>query len=77
MTGDRVQRDLITNSAAVCACEKGEQWQHALDLCTRQRMREEPQATVFSALRDTITYSAAIAACERGEPQQRAWEIGS
>jgi pentatricopeptide repeat protein len=52
-----VERDTITYSAAISACEKGGQWEHAL------RLHEEMEAR--GVKRNTITYSAAISACEQ------------
>ena len=57
MRGGRVQRDTITYNSAISACEKGEQWQQALELF--ERMRGE------CVQRNTCTYSAAISACEK------------
>ncbi len=51
------------------ACEKGEQWQHVLDLF--EKMRSE------SVQRDAITYSAAISACLNGEQWQQALDTSS
>ena len=53
-----IPADTITYSAAISACEKGGQWQRALQLL------EDMQAKGIPA--DTITYSAAISACEKG-----------
>ena len=54
----------ITDSAAISACEKGGQWQMALQLM------EDMQVKGFPA--HTITYSAAISACEKGGQWQGA-----
>ena len=64
MLGEGVQRNTITYSAAISACEKGEQWQQALELF--ERMRGE------CVQRNTITYSAAISACGKGGQWQQA-----
>ncbi len=50
--------NVISYSAATSACEKGGQWQRALELLEGMSRR---------ALRpDVISYSAAMSACEKG-----------
>merc|ERR1711907_889494 len=51
--------DTITYSAAISACERGQQWITATTL-----LREMQQ---WHMKLDTITYSAAISACEKGQ----------
>jgi len=63
MRGEYVQRNTITYNAAIRACEKGEQWQQALELFARM-----PGEGVR---RYTITCSAAINACEKGGKWQQ------
>ena len=50
--------DVITYSAAISACEKGQKPQQALHLLQELQLR--------GLLPDVITYSAAIRACENG-----------
>ena len=57
-----MQRNTVAYSAAIRACEKGEQWQQTLELFARM-----PGEGVR---RYTITCSAAINACEKGEGEQ-------
>merc|ERR1712190_431614 len=55
--------DVITYSAAISACEKGQRPQEALHLLQEMQLR--------GLVPDVITYSAAISACEKGQqPQQ-------
>ena len=59
--------NVISCSAAVSACEKGQQWQQALgDLAVMQ------QAAV---LPNVISYAAAISACVRGQQRQQASDL--
>ena len=51
------------------ACEKGEQWQHVLDLFEKMRCE--------SVQRVALTYSAAISACLNGEQWQKALDTSS
>ena len=53
-----VVSDVITYSAAISACRKGQQPQQALHLFQDMQLRE--------LVPDVITYSAAISACEKG-----------
>ena len=59
--------NVYTYSGAITACEKGRQWQRALELF------EEMQQ--WSIWPDTITYGALVSACEKGHPWQRALEV--
>ena len=54
MLDEDVQRNTITYSADNSACEKGEQWRHALELFARMQGG--------SVQRTSITYGAAISA---------------
>ena len=56
--------DIITYSAAISACEKGQKWQQALGLLAETRS--------VSVLPNVITYNTAISACEKGEQWQQA-----
>ena len=64
MQAEGIPADTITYGAAVAAgaaisaCEKGRQWQQAL------QPMEDMQAKGIPA--NTITYGAAISACEKG-----------
>ena len=51
------------------ACEKGEQWQHVLDLFEKMLCE--------SVRRVALTYSAAISACLNGEQWQKALDTSS
>ena len=57
MERKNIPRDTVTYNAAISACEKGGQWQTALDLLTEMERKSIP--------RNTITYNAAISACEK------------
>ena len=55
---------MISYSAAISACEKGQQWEDALSLLPKmRRARLEP---------DVTSYSMAISACEKGQPWEEA-----
>jgi pentatricopeptide repeat protein len=63
-----VQRNIITyNATIIRACEKGCQWQQALDLFEIMRSAR--------VQRNTITYNAAISACVRGRQWQHALHV--
>ena len=49
---------MVSYSAAICACEKGRQWEEALQL-----LQEMPHRLLLPSL---ICYSAAALACEAG-----------
>ncbi|CAK0894730.1 unnamed protein product [Prorocentrum cordatum] len=60
----KVEPDVISYSAGISACEKGEQWQRALALLREMRKAQlEP---------NTVSYNAGISACEKGLQWQRA-----
>jgi pentatricopeptide repeat protein len=59
--------DKITYNAAISACEKGGQWQQALNLLSLM-----PEAKVVP---NEITYNAAISACEKGGQWQLALNL--
>ena len=62
-----MQYNVISYSAAISACEKGGQWQHALALLqTMCNGRVWP---------DTVSYGAAISACEKGKRWELALEL--
>ncbi|CAK0833632.1 unnamed protein product [Prorocentrum cordatum] len=62
--GGDVGAQLISYSAGISACEKGEQWQRALALLsTMLEAKLKPDAAVFNA---------GISACEKGRQWQRA-----
>ncbi len=63
----RVPANVITYSASISACSKGQQWQCALGLLGRMQSASVPAAV--------ITYNAAISACEKGRQWQRALEL--
>ena len=58
---------MITYSAAISACEKGQKPQQALHLLQELQFR--------GLLPDVITYSAAISACEWGQQPQQALHL--
>lgn len=62
MRKDRVAPDLITYSALINACEKGGQWQAALEQLSTM-VCEQVQPNV-------ITFNSAISACEKGAPAE-------
>ena len=55
----QMQADVITYSATISACEKGQQWMAAVALL-REMQQWQMQANV-------ITYSGTISACEKGQ----------
>ena len=57
----RLEPEVITCSAVISACEKGEQWEKALAL-----LREIPKKRLDP---EVTTYSAAISACEKRSNQ--------
>ena len=59
--------NVITYSAAISACEKGQKPQQALHLLQELQLR--------GILPDVITYSAAISACEKGQKPQTALHL--
>ena len=62
-----MQADVITYSATISACEKGQQWITATTL-----LREMQQRHMKS---DAITYSATISACQKCEKWRSVWAI--
>ena len=54
--------NVISHNAAISACEKGGQWQHAMSLFE----------AIIEADRDVISYSATMNACQRGGQWQQA-----
>ena len=54
MLDEDVRRNIITYTAVISACEKGEQWRHALELFARMQSG--------SVQRTSITYSAVSSA---------------
>jgi pentatricopeptide repeat protein len=67
MQAKGVEPDVITYNAAISACEKGGQWEKALQLL------EEMQAKGVEP--DVITYSATISACEKGGQWEKALQL--
>jgi len=63
----QVELDLITYSATIGACEKGQQWITATSL-----LREMQQRHMKS---DAITYSASMSACQKCEKWRSVWAI--
>lgn len=62
--GARRAPNVITYSAAISACEKGQQWERALELLEQmQAQGVRPEA---------ITFNAAISACEKCQQWERA-----
>ncbi len=51
--------DMVSWSTAICACEKGNQWEGALGL-----LQEMAQQLLTP---DVVSWSAAISACEKGK----------
>ena len=58
---------MITYSAAVSACEKGQKPQQALHLLQELQLR--------GLLPNVITYNAAVSACEKGHKPQQALHL--
>ena len=55
----KLEPSVISYSAGISACEKGEQWQRALSLLDEMREAKlEPEV---------ISYNAGISACVKGE----------
>jgi pentatricopeptide repeat domain-containing protein 1 len=62
-----VKPDVITYNASISACEKGGQWEKALQLLEEMRAKGvEP---------DVILYSASISACEKGGQWEKALQL--
>ena len=59
--------DVITYSAAISACEKGQQPQHALQLLQEMQYK--------GIVPNVISYSEAISACEWGQQPQQALHL--
>merc|ERR1712070_203271 len=67
MQGRGVQPNIITWSAAISACEKGAQWERALELFEEMQQRGvEP---------NVITWSAAISACQQSGSLNQAIDL--
>ncbi|CAK0888794.1 unnamed protein product [Prorocentrum cordatum] len=61
----KLEPDVISYSAGISACEKGEQWQRALALLSEmQELNLESNAISFTI------YNAGISACGNGEQWQ-------
>ncbi|CAK0803792.1 unnamed protein product [Prorocentrum cordatum] len=60
----KLEPTVISYSAGISACEKGEQWERALSLLSEMR-----EGTVEPTV---ISYTAGIIACEKGKQWQRA-----
>ena len=61
-----VQRNIINFNTAISSCEKGNQWQQAIDLFGSACEETHP---------DVITYSAVISACEKALRWQQAFSL--
>ena len=61
MVSERLMPNVVTYSAAISACGKGQKPQQALHLLQELQLR--------GLLQDVVTYSAAISACEKGRKQ--------
>jgi pentatricopeptide repeat protein len=62
-----VKPDVITYNASISACEKGGQWEKALQLLEEMRAKGvEP---------DVSLYSASISACEKGGQWEKALQL--
>ena len=53
---------MITYSAIISACEKGQLWLAALEI-----LRQERQGRQGRLESEVITYNASISACEKGQ----------
>jgi len=58
MKNRQLQGNIITYSAAISACGRGQEWQHALRLLA--------QLWDWHLEANVITYNAGITACEKG-----------
>ncbi|CAE8614882.1 unnamed protein product, partial [Polarella glacialis] len=67
MQASRVEVNVYHFSAAISACEKGGQWQQALNLLSLM-----PEASVAP---NEITYNATMSACEKGGQWQLALSL--
>ena len=67
MKSSGVEPSVISYNAAISACEKGGQWEPALQLL------EEMKSSGIEP--DVISYSAAISACEKGGRRERVLEL--
>eukprot|EP00747_Dinoflagellata_sp_TGD_P122231 gnl/TRDRNA2_/TRDRNA2_173576_c1_seq18.p2 gnl/TRDRNA2_/TRDRNA2_173576_c1~~gnl/TRDRNA2_/TRDRNA2_173576_c1_seq18.p2 ORF type:complete len:121 (-),score=35.12 gnl/TRDRNA2_/TRDRNA2_173576_c1_seq18:568-930(-) len=59
--------NVVTYSAAISACEKGQQPEKALELLHQMQERK--------LVPDVVAYSAAISSCERGTKPEKALEL--
>ena len=67
MRHGRLEPDVITGSASISSCEKGQQWLVGLELLRQMRQRRlKPHV---------ITYSASISSCEKGQQWLAALEL--
>ena len=64
-----VSADVVSYSANISACEKGQQWQCAL------RLLEEMRSGGIAV--DVISFSASIGACEKGQHNRELLEVAS
>ena len=58
---------MISYSATISACEKGERWEQALSLL--------PEVRRSWLGPDVISYNAATSACEKGQQCNQAWGL--
>ena len=58
---------MVTYSALISACEKGQELRRAFDVCAEMRRQAlEP---------NMVTYSASISACGQGQELRRAFDV--
>ena len=64
MRAEKLLPNIVSYSASISACEKGEQWQMALHL-----FNAIPKAMLTPT---EISYNATISSCEKGQQWQQA-----
>ncbi|CAK0904771.1 unnamed protein product [Prorocentrum cordatum] len=63
----KLDPDIISYNSGISACEKDDNWQHALLLLSEMR-----EAKVGP---DVVSYSAGVGACEKGNQWQKALSL--